>query len=70
MVALITALIAVLVLELYGVVQAKRRRLDTISELYWWLLDHTSRPTRWALNVALVAVLAWTAVHLTCNCGI
>lgn len=69
-VAIIVAVLAVLALELYGVAQSKRGRVDTISELWWWTTDHTPRPLRWALNLALIAALIWAAVHLTCNCGI
>jgi hypothetical protein len=60
----------VVVLELMGVRKTKAGQVDTISEMWWWLTTHTSRPARWALNTALVGFMAWATVHLVCNCGV
>lgn len=69
-IALIVTIVIVFVLEMMGVRRASAGQVDTISEIYWWILAHTNSPTRWALNLGLIAGLVWAGVHLVCNCGV
>jgi hypothetical protein len=53
-----------LVIELLGVMHSRKGKVDTFSELWWWLTEHTNRPGRWLLNGAMIAFLTWLALHL------
>ncbi|MGW8178675.1 MAG: hypothetical protein ACWGQW_07925 [bacterium] len=60
---LTTLILAIIGLELWGVFQHKRGKVDTISEIYWKWRNKLPRWGVWGVNIAMTGFLLWANWH-------